>query len=230
MSRASLEKDPRDVASMFDAVARRYDVANDVMTAGQVRRWRRVVVEALAVQAGDVVLDLAAGTGTSSLPILEAGARVVPCDFSAGMLAVGKGSAPGLPFVAGDALSLPFADDVFHAVTISFGLRNLHDLDAGLREMRRVTRPGGRLVVCEVSHPPATAARRVYDDVLLGLLPWLVRGFASAPAAYRYLAESMRAWPDQPTLAGIVAGAGWQSVEWRNCSGGLVAVHRAVAA
>jgi demethylmenaquinone methyltransferase/2-methoxy-6-polyprenyl-1,4-benzoquinol methylase len=227
--RAGLDKDPQQVAAMFDAVARRYDLANDVMTAGQVRRWRRVVVEALALTPGQVVLDLAAGTGTSSLPIREAGARVVPCDFSAGMLAVGKAAVPSLPFVAGDAFALPFADDAFDAVTISFGLRNLHDLHAGLTEMRRVTRPGGRLVVCEVSHPPTPLARKVYDDHLLGVLPLLVRGFASAPAAYQYLAESMRAWPDQPALAATMAQAGWQAVEWRNLAGGLVAVHRARA-
>jgi demethylmenaquinone methyltransferase/2-methoxy-6-polyprenyl-1,4-benzoquinol methylase len=222
-----MAKDPDDVAAMFDAVARRYDLANDVMTGGQVRRWRGAVLHAVDARPGQRVLDLAAGTGTSSWPLWTAGVRAVPCDFSVGMLAEGRRRHPTLPFVAGDALHLPFADGVFDAVTISFGLRNLHDAVAGLTEMRRVTRPGGRLVVCEVSHPPHPIARRIYDEHLLGALPWLVRTFASAPAAYEYLAESMRAWPDQPALAALIAEAGWRDVQWRNLSGGLVALHRA---
>src|SRR5215210_3440232 len=138
---------------MFDGVAKRYDLTNDVLSMGQDRRWRSAVLRAVAPVPGERVLDLAAGTGTSSEPFADAGAVVVPCDFSQGMLAVGKAARPALPFTAGDATRLPFADGTFDAVTISFGLRNIVDPQAGLKEMLRVTRPGGRFVVCEFSHP-----------------------------------------------------------------------------
>ena len=147
---------------MFDAVASRYDLTNDVLSLGQDRLWRRAVVEAVDPRPGERVLDLAAGTGTSSQPFADRGALVVPCDFSLGMLRVGKRHRPHLPFTAGDGTRLPFADGSFDAVTISFGLRNVVDTDAALRELRRVARPGGRLLVCEFSHPVRTrvAGRR----------------------------------------------------------------------
>jgi ubiquinone/menaquinone biosynthesis methyltransferase len=148
VSRADLEKQPQDVARMFDTVARRYDLTNDVLSLGQDRRWRKRVLRAVAPRRGDVILDLAAGTGTSSAPFAAAGATVVPCDFSLGMLKVGREARPDLPFVAGDGMRLPFAAATFDAVTISFGLRNIHDPKAGLAELLRVTKPGGRLVVC----------------------------------------------------------------------------------
>jgi demethylmenaquinone methyltransferase / 2-methoxy-6-polyprenyl-1,4-benzoquinol methylase len=214
---------------MFDAVARRYDVTNDLLSLGQDRRWRRHVVDAVAPQRGELVLDLAAGTGTSSQPFDYAGASVVPCDFSLGMLRVGKEHRPRLPFTAGDGTQLPFADGVFDAVTVSFGLRNIVDPLAGLRELRRVTRPGGRLVVCEFSHPTWRPFRVVYVEYLMRALPPIARAVSSSPDAYVYLAESIRAWPDQPALAGLVAEAGWQRPEWRNLSGGIVALHRATA-
>src|SRR4051794_5716157 len=138
---------------MFDGVARRYDLTNDVLSLGQDRRWRTAVHRAVAPRPGDRILDLAAGTGTSSEPLVDSGAMVVPCDFSQGMLQVGKRARPGLPFTAGDAIRLPFPSGTFDAVTISFGLRNIVDPDAALGELRRVTRPGGRLVVCEFSSP-----------------------------------------------------------------------------
>ncbi len=229
MARADLDKQPSDVQRMFDAVARRYDVTNDVLSMGQDRRWRREVLEAVAAKPGERVLDLAAGTGTSSEPFAAAGAVVVPCDFSLGMLKVGKEARPRLPFTAGDATRLPFADHAFDAVTISFGLRNIVDPVAGLREMLRVTRPGGRLVVCEFSHPTYAPLRTVYLEYLMKALPAIARGVSSSPDAYVYLAESIRAWPDQPGLAAMLADAGWTSPEWRNLSGGIVALHRAVA-
>ncbi len=175
------------------------------------------------------MLDLAAGTGTSSVPFAEAGALVVPCDFSQGMLAVGKQARPALPFVAGDGTRLPFADASFDAVTISFGLRNIVDSDAGLAEMRRVTRPGGRLVVCEFSQPTWKPFRTVYLEYLMKALPRVSRAVATNPDAYVYLAESIRAWPDQAGLAARIAEAGWRDVEWQNLSGGVVALHRARA-
>lgn len=229
MTRADLGKAPAEVARMFDDVAERYDVTNDVLSLGQDRRWRRAVLEAVGPQPGQRVLDLAAGTGTSSLPFQEAGAVVVPCDFSLGMLQVGKDRRPHLPFVAGDGLRLPFADDSFDAVTISFGLRNLHDTAAGLAELLRVTRPGGRLVVCEFSHPTWGPFRTVYTEYLMRALPPVARAVSSNPEAYVYLAESIRAWPDQRALARLVAAAGWTSVGWRDLSGGIVALHRATA-
>ncbi|MFC6288020.1 demethylmenaquinone methyltransferase [Nocardioides sp. GCM10027113] len=229
MVRAQLDKQPADVRRMFDAVARRYDVTNDVLSLGQDRRWRREVLAAVDPLPGERVLDLAAGTGTSSEPFLERGATVVPCDFSLGMLQVGKQARPHLPFTAGDGTRLPFADGTFDAVTISFGLRNIVDPAAGLREMRRVTRQGGRIVVCEFSHPTNPAFRTVYLEYLMKALPAISRTVSSAPDAYVYLAESIRAWPDQAGLAAMMAEAGWRAPEWRNLSGGIVALHRAFA-
>jgi demethylmenaquinone methyltransferase/2-methoxy-6-polyprenyl-1,4-benzoquinol methylase len=214
---------------MFDAVAERYDVTNDVLSMGQDRRWRKQVIAAVAPRPGELVLDLAAGTGTSSRPFADAGATVVPCDFSLGMLRVGKEHEPALPFTAGDGTRLPFADDVFDAVTISFGLRNIVDPGAGLREMRRVTRPGGRLVVCEFSHPTWSPFRTAYVEYLMRALPPIARAVSSSPDAYVYLAESIRSWPDQAALADLVAEAGWQDPRWRNLSAGIVALHRATA-
>ena len=228
MTRAQLDKDPADVAAMFDAVARRYDLTNDVLSLGQDRRWRKVVVAAVDPRPGEVVLDLAAGTGTSSQPFADRGAQVVPCDFSLGMLRVGKRARPRLGFTAGDATRLPFADDTFDAVTISFGLRNIVDPDAGLRELVRVTRPGGRLVVCEFSSPTWAPFRTVYLEYLMKALPAVARAVSSSPDAYVYLAESIRAWPDQAGLAARLQQAGWDRVEWRDLSGGIVALHRAV--
>lgn len=229
MARADLDKQPHDVRRMFDTVARRYDVTNDVLSLGQDRRWRRDVLTAVDPRAGEWVLDLAAGTGTSSQPFADRGARVVPCDFSLGMLRVGKVARPALPFTAGDGTRLPFADGTFDAVTISFGLRNIVDPLAGLREMLRVTRPGGRLVVCEFSHPTNRLFRTVYLEYLMKALPPIARSVSSAPDAYVYLAESIRAWPDQAGLSALISEAGWGEVAWRNLSGGIVALHRAVA-
>jgi demethylmenaquinone methyltransferase/2-methoxy-6-polyprenyl-1,4-benzoquinol methylase len=232
MSRASLEKSPHEVAAMFDGVAKRYDLTNTVLAMRQDRRWRRAVHRALEVRPGQLVLDLAAGTGTSSEPLADAGVHTVPCDFSLGMLRVGVRRNPGrrqaLPFVAGDATRLPFADASFDAVTISFGLRNVNDTDAALRELSRVTRPGGRLVVCEFSHPVWAPFRTIYTEYLMRALPGVARAVSSNPDAYVYLAESIRAWPDQAALASRIGAAGWSNVAHRNLSGGIVALHRAV--
>jgi len=229
VARAELDKQPADVRRMFDAVARRYDLTNDVLSFGQDRRWRKEVLAAVDPSYGDRVLDLAAGTGTSSQPFRDAGADVVPCDFSIGMLQVGKKQLPHLPFTAGDGTRLPFRDATFDAVTISFGLRNIVDPRAGLAEMRRVTRPGGRLVVCEFSHPTWAPWRTVYIEYLMRALPTVARAVSSSPDAYVYLAESIRAWPDQRGLADLIAEAGWTAPEWRNLSGGIVTLHRATA-
>ena len=229
MTRADLEKKPAEVAAMFDDVARRYDITNDILSVGQDRRWRKAVVDAVDVRPGERVLDLAAGTGTSSQPLADRGADVVPCDFSLGMLRVGKRAKPHLSFTAGDGTRLPFDDDTFDAVTISFGLRNIVDPRAGLRELLRVTKPGGRLVVCEFSHPTWKPFRKLYIEYLMKALPPIARAVSSSPDAYVYLAESIRAWPDQEGLAGWIREVGWLEEKWRNLSGGIVALHHAVA-
>jgi demethylmenaquinone methyltransferase/2-methoxy-6-polyprenyl-1,4-benzoquinol methylase len=225
MTRAHLDKDPHDVAAMFDEVAPKYDRTNTVLSMGQDRRWRKAVAAALELSPSDRCLDLAAGTATSSAALARGGATVVGCDFSLGMLREGRGK--GVDLVAGDALRLPFADGVFDAVTISFGLRNVHDTRQALAEMLRVTRPGGRLVVCEFSHPTWRPFRTVYSEYLMRLLPAVATRVSSDPAAYVYLAESIRAWPDQTALAEQVRAAGWEQVGWRDLSGGIVALHRA---
>lgn len=226
-TRADLDKAPTDVAAMFDGVADRYDRTNSLLSLGSDRRWRGEVYRAVDLRPGGRVLDLATGTGTSMLPFVRAGRQAVGCDFSRGMLAVGKRLRPELPMVAGDATRLPFADAAFDAVTISFGLRNVVDPDAALTEMLRVTRPSGRLVVCEFSHPTRAPLRRVYDGYLVRVLPALARRAASNPEAYDYLAESIRAWPDQAGLAARLEGAGWTGVEWKDLTFGIVALHRA---
>jgi demethylmenaquinone methyltransferase/2-methoxy-6-polyprenyl-1,4-benzoquinol methylase len=213
---------------MFDAVAARYDRMNAVMTMGQERRWRGIVARELKVGAGDRVLDLAAGTGASSLPITEVGAKAIACDFSLGMLAVGATRHPQLRFVAGDALRLPFATGAFDAVTISFGLRNVSDVDQALSELARVTRPGGRLVVLETSAPLRQPLRAGHHFYVERLLPMLARVVASNDEAYEYLAESVSVWPAPDELATQVARAGWRHVAWRQLMLGAVALHSAV--
>jgi len=221
-----LDKDPREVAAMFDGVARRYDLTNTVLSFGQDRRWRVATRRALDPKPGERVLDLAAGSGVSTVEFARTGAWCVAADFSLGMLSVGRKR--GVPLVAADALRLPFRDGAFDAVTILFGLRNLADPGQGLREMLRVVRPGGRLVVCEFSTPTWQPFRSVYLNYLMRALPSIARAVSSNPDAYVYLAESIRAWPDQRGLAELIAESGWSSVAWRNLTSGIVAVHRAV--
>ena len=230
MTRASLDKRPADVAAMFDRTAERYDLLNSLMTGGQDRRWRSAVRKAVDARPGELILDLAGGTGASAVPFAEAGARCVACDFSLGMLRVGTRrpadvrEAGRLGFVAGDALRLPFADRSFDAVTISFGLRNVADPDAALREMHRVAKPGGRLLVCEVSRPTSGVLAFGHRLHLKYGLPLLAK-VSSNPDSYTYLAESTLAWPDQAALAGRIQAAGWEAVRWRNLSLGVVALH-----
>jgi demethylmenaquinone methyltransferase/2-methoxy-6-polyprenyl-1,4-benzoquinol methylase len=228
MTRAQLDKKPGDVAAMFDSLADRYDLLNDVLSMGQDRLWRRAVARAVNAGTGELVLDLAAGTGTSSRAFTGAGARCVACDFSLGMLRAGaRRPEARVGFAAGDALRLPFRDEAFDAVTISFGLRNLVDPDAGLAEMLRVTRPGGRLVVCEFSHLPQRHLDTVYTRYLAAALPMVARRVAGNGDAYSYLAESIAGWPAQPELARRIAAAGWEAVRWRNLTLGVVAMHAA---
>ncbi len=212
---------------MFDAVASRYDLTNDVLSLGRTGAWRRATTAAVEARPGGRILDVAAGTGSSTMPLARAGAEVVACDFSLGMMRAGRGRHPELRFVAGDAVNLPFPDDAFDAVLISFGLRNVADPEAALTEFRRVTRVGGRLVVCEFSAPTSPAIRTAYLEYLMRGLPGVARAVSSNPVAYEYLADSIRAWPDQRRLAGMIGRSGWSNVQWRNLTGGIVALHRA---
>jgi len=234
MPRADLDKRPVDVAAMFDAIAGRYDLLNDILSAGQVRLWRRAVARITGAGPGQRVLDLAAGTGTSSLTFTAAGADCVACDFSLGMLRAGHSRLAGaksreqqgqLGFAAGDALRLPFRDEAFDAATISFGLRNVADPGQALAEMSRVTRPGGRLVVCEFSTITIAPVDMLYRRYLINVLPAIARLTARSPEAYEYLVESITGWPSQPELAGLIETAGWSAVRWRDLSLGAVAVH-----
>lgn len=228
VTRADLGKQPHEVAEMFDGVAERYDLTNTVLSFGQDRGWRRATRAALALRPGERVLDVGAGTGVSTEELGRSGAFAVGADLSIGMLSAGRRVRPDVPLLAGDALRLPFADATFDAVTISFALRNVVDVEGALREFGRVTRPGGRLVVCEFSHPVNVAFRTVYLQYLMRSLPAVARGVSSNPDAYVYLAESIRAWPDQHGLAARIAAAGpWGRVGWRNLTGGIVALHRA---
>jgi demethylmenaquinone methyltransferase / 2-methoxy-6-polyprenyl-1,4-benzoquinol methylase len=236
MTRADLDKKPAEVAAMFDALAGRYDLMNDLLSMGQVRLWRRRVQRILQAGPGDRVLDLAAGTGTSSVALAASGADVVACDFSLGMLQAGQArqakndpfqakTRGRVAFAAGDALRLPFADGAFDAVTISFGLRNVDGTRDALAEMRRVTRPGGRLVVCEFSEITVAPLDMLYRRYLTEVLPAVARRAARNPAAYEYLAESITDWPAQRELADVIRAAGWSSVRWRDLTLGVVAVH-----
>jgi demethylmenaquinone methyltransferase/2-methoxy-6-polyprenyl-1,4-benzoquinol methylase len=214
---------------MFDKVAKRYDITNDVLSLGQTRRWRHAVVAALDPQPGERILDLAAGTGTSTKPLKDAGADAVACDFSAGMIEVGRKRYPDLTFVQGDALALPFKDGEFDKVTMSFGLRNVNDTALALRELRRVTKPGGLMVICEFSHPTWKPFHRLYMEYLMKALPAIATKVSSDPEAYVYLAESIRAWPNQEQLCDLVTENGWAACEWRDLNGGIVALHRGYA-
>jgi demethylmenaquinone methyltransferase/2-methoxy-6-polyprenyl-1,4-benzoquinol methylase len=210
---------------MFDGVARRYDLTNSVLSGGRDASWRRATREALGARPGDTVLDVAAGTAVSTVELASGGVHAIACDFSQGMLRAG--AARPVPKIAGDAMALPLADASVDGLAISFGLRNVADPDAALREFARVVRPGGRLVVCEFSSPTWRPFRTVYTEYLMRALPRIARAVSSNPDAYVYLAESIRAWPDQAALAVRIRAAGWADVEWRDLTGGIVALHRA---
>ncbi|MEY3994997.1 MAG: hypothetical protein RL690_393 [Actinomycetota bacterium] len=228
MSRANLSKDPDEVAAMFDGVAKRYDLVNDLLSLGRTKAWRKAATKIIAPETGMQILDLAAGPGSSSEPLHKAGATVFATDFSEGMLAVGRKSRPYLNFSKADALNLPFEANRFDVVTISFGLRNTVDYPKALAEALRVTKPGGRMVVVEFSHLTWRPFRTIYTEYLMKALPAIARKTSSNPDAYVYLAESIRAWPDQKGLAAAMEKAGWSQVSWKNLTGGVVAVHSGI--
>ncbi|MDD9153706.1 demethylmenaquinone methyltransferase [Plantibacter flavus] len=229
MNRADLSKQPEQVSAMFDDVSTKYDRMNAVLSVGNDALWRIATTRAVGPAAGERILDLAAGTGTSSAALARNGAQVVAADFSPGMIAVGRdkyADRSDIQFVEADATDLPFADEEFDATTISFGLRNVVRPKDALAEMLRVTKPGGRIVICEFSTPTLAPMRAAYNLYLERVMP-LVAGVASSNAeAYTYLNDSIRAWPSQPELATWLREAGYEHVAYRNLTGGIVALHR----
>lgn len=223
---ADMEKRPDEVSGMFDDVARGYDRTNDILSVGNSILWRIATVKAIDPQPGERILDVAAGTGTSSAAIAKSGATVVAVDFSPGMIEEGRRRQPGIEFVEADAERLPFGDEEFDAVTISFGLRNVNRPRVALSEMYRVLKPGGRLVICEFSHPTSAVMRFGYEAYLKVAMPLVAKLASTNPAAYTYLVESIQQWPDQLTLSKWIRGVGFTRVAHRNLTGGVVALHR----
>ena len=226
--RADLNKDPKEIASMFDSLASRYDVMDALMTGGLDRVWMTALRKAVAPHPGERILDLAAGTGASSAALAKGGAEVVACDLSEGMIEVGRERHPEIEFVHGNAMDLDFEDGSFDAVTISWGLRNIPDPQLALREMARVVRPRGRLVVLEFSTPPSRVFRGMYNVYQSTVMPAIARLASTNDGAYDYLVESIRAWPGQEELGRMIAANGWSEVEYRNLTGGIACMHRAV--
>jgi len=223
--RANLNKDPDDVSKMFDDVANRYDFLNDLLSLGRTKAWRRAVTSIIAPKPGMKILDIATGTGSSSRPLVDKGAVVTALDFSQGMIEQGRKQNKNIDFVQGDALKLPFEDNSFEVTTISFGLRNTSNTEIALKEALRVTKDGGRIVVAEFSHPVNPVFKKIYLNYLMKALPVIVKKISKNPDAYIYLAESIRAWPDQAELASIMRDSGFKSVAWQDLTFGIVAVH-----
>jgi demethylmenaquinone methyltransferase/2-methoxy-6-polyprenyl-1,4-benzoquinol methylase len=223
--RANLNKDPDDVSKMFDGVANRYDFLNDLLSLGRTKSWRRVVTSIIGPKSGMKILDIAAGTGASTRPLVDAGADVIALDFSKGMIDIGKKKNKDIKFVKGDALNLPFEDNSFDLTTISFGLRNTSNVNLALKDALRVTKSGGRIVIAEFSHPTNFLFRKIYLNYLLKVLPVFSKKLSKNPDAYVYLAESIRAWPNQDGLASKMRDAGWNTVAWQDLTFGIVTVH-----
>ncbi len=221
-----MQKDPNEVAGMFDATAKRYDLLNSLLSGGNDKLWRIHMQRAVRPKPGERILDVAAGTGASAAPMAKAGALVTALDLSQGMIEEGRKRHPDIEFVHGTAEELPFEDDTFDAVTISFGLRNVQNPRAALSEFLRVLKPGGRVVICEFSQPPVNVVRRSYELYLRTLLPGMARAASSNPESYRYLVESIRAWPEQEVLSQWIRTAGFTRVAHRNLTMGVVALHR----
>ena len=229
-------KDKQDrVRGVFDSVASRYDIMNDMMSFGVHRLWKRFTVEVSALRPGQQVLDLAGGTGDlTALMAKRVGqtGRVVISDINGSMLGVGrerlvdKGIVGNVEYVQANAEVLPFPDNYFDCVTIGFGLRNVTDKDKALRAMFRVLKPGGKLLILEFSKPTMPLLSRAYDLYSFKLLPMMGKLIADDPDSYRYLAESIRMHPDQETLLGMMQDAGFERCDYYNLTGGVVALHK----
>lgn len=227
------------VRGVFDSVAARYDLMNDLMSGGIHRLWKRFTIELSAVQPGQTVLDIAGGTGDLaarfSTLVGEQG-RVILADINASMLEVGRdklidsGAVGNIHMVQCDAQALPFPDNSIDCITIAFGLRNVTDKARALRSMERVLRPGGRLLVLEFSKPVNPLLEKAYDTYSFKVLPLMGRLFANDEDSYRYLAESIRKHPDQETLLAMMEDAGFVDCRYHNMTGGIVAVHRGIKA
>jgi demethylmenaquinone methyltransferase / 2-methoxy-6-polyprenyl-1,4-benzoquinol methylase len=233
------EKKADMVADVFDSVASRYDLMNDLMSGGIHRLWKRFTIELSGVRRGHSVLDIAGGTGDLAAKfsrLVGDTGRVVLADINYSMLGVGrdklldKGLAENLEFVQADAQALPFPDDSFDCITIAFGLRNVTDKDRALGDMLRVLKPGGRLLVLEFSKPRNALLSKAYDAYSFSVLPVMGRLIAGDSDSYRYLAESIRVHPDQETLKGMMEDIGFTRVEYHDMTGGVVALHRGVKA
>jgi len=226
------------VQRMFDGIAGRYDLLNHLLSGNLDRGWRRAAVRELPAREATLVLDLCGGTGDLSIALARAvpGRTVVCCDFAHGMLSRARAKfqrkrlGERCLVLEADGLRLPFPDDRFDAVTVAFGVRNFEDLDRGLREMLRVLRPGGRLVVLEFSTPRHPWLARLYDFYLSRVLPKLGDGISGRRGPYGYLAATIADFPDQPALASRIRGCGYAACEWRDLTGGIVALHTALKA
>ncbi|MBU0499736.1 MAG: bifunctional demethylmenaquinone methyltransferase/2-methoxy-6-polyprenyl-1,4-benzoquinol methylase UbiE [Gammaproteobacteria bacterium] len=223
------------VRAVFDSVADRYDLMNDLMSLGVHRLWKRMAVDLAGIRAGHCILDLASGTGDLAdrfAGLAGPAGRVVMTDINSAMLQNGRdrmlnaGHAGNIEFVLVNAETIPFADNSFDSVTIAFGLRNVTDKQSALVEMHRVLRPGGRALVLEFSHPTDKTFSKIYDLYSFKLLPLIGKVIAKDEASYRYLAESIRMHPDQETLRGMMEQAGFERCDYHNLSLGIVAVHR----
>ncbi|CDI02082.1 bifunctional: 2-octaprenyl-6-methoxy-1,4-benzoquinone methylase; S-adenosylmethionine:2-DMK methyltransferase [Candidatus Competibacter denitrificans Run_A_D11] len=231
---AAAEK-ARKVADVFDSVADKYDLMNDLMSLGVHRLWKRFAVRLSGVRAGERVLDLAGGTGDLTarlLPLLGSTGFIVLSDINATMLVEGRrrlvdaGAVSNIAYVQADAETLPFPDQSFDCITIGFGLRNVTYKDRALAAMYAALKPGGRVVILEFSQPVAPGLKPAYDLYSFSLLPILGKLVANDADSYRYLAESIRMHPDQETLRGMMETAGFERCQYFNLTGGIVAVHR----